>query len=336
MQAEVDSSPRETSSRMVSPVSTGRSTSSTAAHLDELRWRLIYALCGFAVAVGVCAYFTNDIVAMFCRPLVNALAERNLNPQLCFSAVGDALSIWFRITAVSAVVLASPWIIYQFWLFVAAGLYTHERYLVYRLVPTSILLMIAGVIFAFLVVLPASLGFLLDVGSDFPSILSGGSAHVDADAASSPSITPISGDPENLQPFCFWFDTRHRQLKVSIPSREDPSKGEMVILPFTSGNLAVPLITLDSYVDMVLMWLAIFGASFQLPLIEMGLVRVGILTVEQLKRARRFAYLGLTVLAALIMPDVLSGTLALLLPLCILYELGILLATRRPISRCST
>jgi sec-independent protein translocase protein TatC len=99
------------------------------------------------------------------------------------------------------------------------------------------------------------------------------------------------------------------------------------VLPFGSGNAVTPLITLASYFDMVIGLLLSFGLAFQLPLVVLALVRIGILEIETLKKMRRIVYFVLTVIAAVIVPDVVTGMVALMIPLILLYEFGILLAS---------
>jgi len=70
--------------------------------------------------------------------------------------------IFLSVSLVTGLVLASPWVFYQVWAFVAAGLYRHERVYVYRFMPYSLGLFLAGVFLCFFVVLPLTLRFLLE------------------------------------------------------------------------------------------------------------------------------------------------------------------------------
>jgi sec-independent protein translocase protein TatC len=73
--------------------------------------------------------------------------------------------------------------------------------------------------------------------------------------------------------------------------------------------------------------LVVFGLSFQMPLIVLALERTGIADIAALKAGRRYVYFALVVIAAVITPgDVITATMALLVPLILLYELGIWLA----------
>jgi sec-independent protein translocase protein TatC len=73
----------------------------------------------------------------------------------------ETLTIFFMVALVSGLVLASPWVFYQAWAFVAAGLYRHERAYVQRFLPFSLGLFLAGVFLCFFFVLPITLKFLL-------------------------------------------------------------------------------------------------------------------------------------------------------------------------------
>lgn len=75
--------------------------------------------------------------------------------------VEEAFMIYLKVSFVAGFVLASPWVIYQLWLFVAAGLYPHERKYVYKYLPMSVFLFLFGVFFCFYVVFPFVLDFLL-------------------------------------------------------------------------------------------------------------------------------------------------------------------------------
>ena len=73
----------------------------------------------------------------------------------------ETLTIFFMVALVSGLVLASPWVFYQAWAFVAAGLYRHERAYVQRFLPFSLGLFLTGVFLCFFLVLPVTLTFLL-------------------------------------------------------------------------------------------------------------------------------------------------------------------------------
>ena len=134
----------------------------------------------------------------------------------------------------------------------------------------------------------------------------------------------IPGDPDSLRPYQTWFNTAQQRLKFALPD----ATGQLhkMVIQYGPESLVTPFIALPDYIDMVLMWLLIFGLAFQLPLVTMAVVRVGVVSIQSLSRMRRYVYMGLAIVSAMLMPDLFSVTLALMVPLCLLYEFGLLLA----------
>src|SRR5262249_50678746 len=82
-------------------------------------------------------------------------------PTLAAFSVTETLLVWLKVSMACGVVLASPYIFWELWSFVAAGLYPHERRQVYAYLPGSIILFLVGVVFCELIVLPAAVSYLL-------------------------------------------------------------------------------------------------------------------------------------------------------------------------------
>jgi sec-independent protein translocase protein TatC len=82
-------------------------------------------------------------------------------PSLTALTVTEPFLVYFKVSLVLGLVLASPWLVWQFWAFVGAGLYPHERKLVYLFGPLSLGLFLGGVLLCQLVVLPAGVAYLL-------------------------------------------------------------------------------------------------------------------------------------------------------------------------------
>jgi sec-independent protein translocase protein TatC len=75
--------------------------------------------------------------------------------------VTEAFMVWFKVCIVCGIVLGSPWIFWQIWMFVAAGLYPHEKKLVHVYLPVSLFLFLAGVVVCELLVIPKAIEALL-------------------------------------------------------------------------------------------------------------------------------------------------------------------------------
>jgi len=291
-------------------------------HLEELRRRMIFGLIGFAVVAAVMLIFGDQVLLIFCRPLTTTLQSRGLNPQIYTTTLGEGFTTWLKVALICGVAVASPWLVFQLWLFVAAGLYPHERKYVTRYAPLSIALLIGGMLFVYFIVLPWTIQFFIDFSASVPMPQS----HV---ATTQPhnafTIPSLPGDPQDPKPFEMWYDAHIGQLKIFIPG-----EGNRVV-QLLANQLLAPHIVLDDYIDLVIGMLLTFALSFQLPLVVMVLARVGIVDVKSLKSMRRYVYFAMTILACAITPgDVITASVALMLPLCALYELGIWLATVGP------
>ncbi|WP_406696956.1 twin-arginine translocase subunit TatC [Singulisphaera sp. Ch08] len=95
--------------------------------------------------------------------LISAV-EANVERTDSLIALGpmEPALIFVRVCFVTGLVLASPWVFYQVWAFIAAGLYRHERASLYKYLPYSLVLFLAGVFLCFFAVLPLTLRFLLE------------------------------------------------------------------------------------------------------------------------------------------------------------------------------
>ena len=289
-------------------------------HLEELRRRILIGLLGLIPAVLLCLLFGRQFLTVLCRPLTAALQRYDLSPQIYTDELADGFMVYMKLSLIAATAIAGPWIVYQLWQFVRAGLYPTERHYVTKYIPLSIALLFSGMLFVYFVVLPFSLQFFISFTVDLP--LEMPLIHpAHAGATTQPTfVQAITGNPGRPADFQMWFDTTQNRLKMFIGNK-------VRVIPFGPDNLVAPHFTLPDYLDLVLQLLLTFGLAFQLPLVVMALARIGIVEISTFKKWRRFVYLGLCVLAAALAPgDVVTATVALLVPLILLYELGIFLA----------
>ena len=129
-------------------------------HLESLRWHLIRALVGVAICLAVCLIFGQHLLEFLISPLRAALHAHQAGEVVTPTIMGG-LAAFFEISMVGGLVLASPWVFYQLWGFVAPGLYPHEKRVVFRSVPFFLILFMAGVLFGWFVALPNSLEFMI-------------------------------------------------------------------------------------------------------------------------------------------------------------------------------
>ncbi len=130
-------------------------------HLEELRRRILYALAGLGVAMGLSLVFGKWLIRLLEHPYARAMGDRGLDGRLAVLSTTAAVGVYFRVCLIAGAVLASPWIFYQLWMFVSAGLYPREkRYVVYA-VPLSVALFVGGAAFFLFVVAAPTLRFLI-------------------------------------------------------------------------------------------------------------------------------------------------------------------------------
>jgi sec-independent protein translocase protein TatC len=134
-------------------------------HLEELRSRIIRALLGVAVAFGACVFFMDDLWRIVAAPAVSALKALKYKPELVQISPMEAFNIiWVKLPILCSVFLASPWILYQVWAFIAPGLYRRERKWAAPFVMGTAGLFITGGLFAYFVAFRFGLTFLLGLG----------------------------------------------------------------------------------------------------------------------------------------------------------------------------
>jgi hypothetical protein len=135
----------------------------------------------------------------------------------------------------------------------------------------------------------------------------------------------IHGDPKGPQPGDFWYDDIKHRLKIVIPARDgNQAHNSVRSISFVPESLMAPIITIGTYIDLVLTFEVTFGVAFQLPLVILAVVSIGIVDVPWLRKQRKIVFFGMTVASAFLAPgDIITSMLALLIPLIFLYEFGL-------------
>ena len=204
-----------------------------------------------AITVPITASMTKMV-----RELSSPMAEVSGRHLLKTLSAQEAFMVYFKAALGAAVVLASPWVFFQVYSFIAVGLYAHERRFVNYSLPFSVALFLSGVAVCYFLIFPFMLDFFLGVNN--------------------------------------WMDLE-------------------------------PQIRLSEWIGFAVVLMIIFGVMFQLPLFMLVLERVGIVTHDQLAGKRKVAVLGMFVLAAIVTPADPTTQVALAIPMCLLFELGLFL-----------
>lgn len=141
-------------------------------HLTELRKRLIYSLIavGFGLIIGL--YYSDKAFVYLAQPMLNALRTAKVEEKLVYTSPVGPLQLFITVGLYLGVVIASPYVLYQVWLFIAPGLYRHERKAVLTFIASSLVLFLSGMAFAYFVILPMTLSFLITFPGPFKAMIS--------------------------------------------------------------------------------------------------------------------------------------------------------------------
>jgi sec-independent protein translocase protein TatC len=142
-------------------------------HLEELRKRIFWALAGLVLAFIPCWYFVKELFTFLSGPL-DTPAVREIFPdglKLAFLGVTDPFLLYFKVSALAALFLASPFVLYQLWAFVSPGLYRKEKLYAIPFVLFSTFFFLAGGAFGYYVAFPGALQFLLGMSEQFQPVI---------------------------------------------------------------------------------------------------------------------------------------------------------------------
>jgi len=221
-------------------------------HLIELRRRLLYVVIVVAACMIGCFVAKDYVFAIVMHPLRSTDVT-----ELTTLGVTESLMNVLKVSIYAGLIISLPFILYQFWAFIMPGLYENEKRSVVPYVLSTTFLFLAGVVFAYYIVLPVGLRFMLGYGKEF-------------------------------------FDQ---------------------------------LLQAEKYINFVTLFLLAFGVVFELPLVMMLLAWSGLVDYTKMRKVRKYAILAEAVIAMVITPSQDPVSMALMLiPLMILYEIGILLA----------
>ena len=132
-------------------------------HLEELRERIIKSFIAVAVGFAVCYGFKEKLFELITRPLIAVMEKGD---QLIFTGLPEAFFTYLKVAFLAGLILAGPVIIYQFWMFVAPGLYKKERRVMIPIVVLSTFFFLGGALFGYFIVFPWGFQFFLSFASD--------------------------------------------------------------------------------------------------------------------------------------------------------------------------
>ncbi|CAG1006399.1 Sec-independent protein translocase protein TatC [Phycisphaerales bacterium] len=300
-------------------------------HLEELRRRIMFALIGLVPIALVAMGFGSYLLAFLVEPAKSALRKAGQPDLMIQTGPLEAFGTYMKVSLIAAVVVGSPWVFYQFWKFVAPGLYRHEKRFVYFLLPLSTVLTSVGLVFLFRIILPVILTWLVGFGTML------GAAPTKTGALPEgvvlPTVPVLAADPSEPALGEVWFNRSLMELRVCVNA--DASAREVRAVSMHREAGIVQQYRVSEYVSLLLTLTLAFAGAFQTPVVVLLLGWVGLVKPEMLNRFRRHAILVCAVLAAILMPGDPLSMVLMWLPLMGLYELGGILLRMFPAHRVS-
>ena len=133
-------------------------------HLDELRRRIIYSLIAIGIGFGIAFFFIQQLFDFIMKPMAAALPK---GQTLVFTEPTEAFTLYIQIAAIAGLLLATPVVMAQVWLFISPGLYTHEKKAAVPFVVLSSIFFILGAAFSHYVVFPLTWKFFVSFNSPY-------------------------------------------------------------------------------------------------------------------------------------------------------------------------
>ena len=137
-------------------------------HLVELRKRIINSLIAIVAGSALGWFVAPYFIATMTKPMSNALSENGLDPHLIVTHPAGYLQLLITTSIYIGIVMGSPVVLYQIWLFVAPALYKHERSAIAGFLSSTIFLFLSGIAFGYFISLPYVLRFLVKISIQGP------------------------------------------------------------------------------------------------------------------------------------------------------------------------
>ncbi|WP_422050930.1 twin-arginine translocase subunit TatC [Shimia sp.] len=264
-------------------------------HLAELRTRLIRSVLAFIAAISFFfvpiggQFIAEHVLHFLVAPIVDVLRDLgDPSPTLQFTSPQEYLFTLFRISMVGGFALAFPVIGYQLWRFVAPGLYKSER----------------GAFLPFMIASP----FMFLLGATFAQLV----------------VTPLA-----MQFFLGFADVASVFANLMAPAVEDVPGTVAAAAPQADEGVQITFFgKVNESLDITLKFIMAFGLCFQLPVLLTLMGKAGLVSADGLASVRKYAMVGILVLAALVTPPDVVTQLILFTVVYGLYEISIFLVRR--------
>lgn len=136
---------------------------SFTAHLEELRWRLLRCVIAIAIGFGVSYFYKEEIFNILMDPLLKVM---NNHGKIIFTGLTEAFFTYLKVALISGIMLAFPYLAFEFWMFVTPGLYKHEKRILAPAIFLSALFFVGGALFGYFAAFPFGFQFFLSFSNE--------------------------------------------------------------------------------------------------------------------------------------------------------------------------
>ena len=136
-------------------------------HLEELRTRLMLALAGLFIGMVICLFFGKYLMILLRQPYDNAVQALEMQIDLSTRSPAEGFMVYIKTSLFFGLLISSPWVFWQIWSFVSAGLYQKEKKYLHVVAPFSTTLFVTGAIFFMSIVAPLIMEFFIKFDKSF-------------------------------------------------------------------------------------------------------------------------------------------------------------------------
>ncbi|CTQ50963.1 twin-arginine translocase subunit TatC [Jannaschia donghaensis] len=255
-------------------------------HLAELRTRLIRAVAGFLIGMVLCFTVGEQILEFLLRPIEATMrALGDPDPQMIYTAPQEYFFTLIRVSVVGGLIISFPVIAHQLWRFVAPGLYKNEKNAFLPFLVASPVLFTLGAAFAHFVVVPLAMQFFLGF-ADVQQVIVGA-------------------------------------IPDTVPDGVVIVEPTIPVAPVDGGISITFAGKVNESLDITLKMIVAFGLCFQLPVLLTLMGKAGLVSAAGLAGVRKYAVVGILLLAALVTPPDVITQVILFVVVFGLYEISI-------------
>jgi len=137
-------------------------------HLVELRKRIVSSLIAVGIGMVLGLLVSKRVIGFIILPMLGALRANHLDQKIYYTNPAGFVGLYINLGLYLGIAIAMPWVLYQIWLFVAPGLYKHERKAAVSFIISAMFLFLCGIAFGYFVMLPQVLTYVISFANDGP------------------------------------------------------------------------------------------------------------------------------------------------------------------------